>query len=296
MWTLVVSSLGFGVVLASIIAIAAMGFTVQLGLTNVLNLSYGAVMTIGAFVAYLAVDWRVNAWLALVLGGVAGSALTLALGSGVFKLFARRGAPLFEMVMVSLGLSLIIQYGVQAVSHDNIYQFAVLQSSSIVMGPVIVTVTQAILVGVAAVIFVLLELLLRLTKLGKALRATAVDPSLARSCGIHTPRVVTITWLLTGFLCGIAGVVYVINSQSVDYYTGQLFLPLVIAAAILGGVGSPRGAVVAALLMGIVTEVVSALGGSAYSTVAGFGILVVVLLSRPSSVTGGAAGTAEFTL
>jgi len=295
-WTLIVSSLGFGVVLASIIAVAAMGFTVQLGLTNVLNLSYGAVMTVGAFVAYLAVSFKLNAWLAMVLGGLAGSLLTLVLGSGVFKMFARRGAHLFEMVMVTLGLSLIIEYAVQAISRDNIYQFVVLQSSSIVVGPIIISVTQLVLIGVALAIFAALEVLLRLTKLGKALRAMAVDPSLARSCGIRTGQIVTITWLLTGFLCGIAGVIYVINSQSVDYYTGQLFLPLVIAAAILGGVGSPAGAFVAALIMGIVTQVVSALGGSAYSTVAGFGILVVVLLSRPSSVTGTSAGAAQLTL
>lgn len=296
MWTLIVSSLGFGVVLASTIAVASMGFTVQLGLTNMLNLSYGAVMTVGAFVAYLAVAARLNAWLALVLGGCAGSLLTLFLGRSVFKVFARRGTKLFEMVMVTLGLSLIIEYAVQAISRGNIYQFTALQSSSIVLGPIIVTVTQLILVVLALVIFVGLEVLLRRTKLGKALRAMAADPSLARSCGIRTGQVVTITWLLTGFLCGISGVIYVINSQSVDYYTGQLFLPLVIAAAILGGVGSPGGAVVASLLMGLVTEIVSALGGSAYSSVAGFGILVIVLLSRPSSVIGGTAGPAELTL
>jgi len=296
MWYLIVSSLGFGVVLASIIAVAAMGFTVQLGLTNVLNLSYGAVMTVGAFVAYLAASWKINAWVALFLGGVAGALLTVFLGNVVFKLYARRGARLFEMVMVTLGSALIIEYAVQAMSRDNIYQFSVLPSSSVSMGPIIITVTQLILIGLAVVVFLALEGLLKLTKLGKALRAMAVDPSLARSCGIRTTQVVTITWIITGFLCGMAGVIYVINSQSVNYYTGQLFLPLVIAAAILGGVGSPLGAVVASLLMGVTTEVVSALGGSAYSTVAGFGILVVVLLSKPSSATGSATGNVQLTV
>ncbi len=124
----------------------------------------------------------------------------------------------------------------------------------------------------------------------------AADPDLARACGIRTGRIVILTWLLSGFLCGVAGVVYIINSQSIGYTTGQLFLPLVIAAAILGGAGSPVGAVLASLIMGIVTEAVSAYGGSAYSTVAGFAILIIVLLSRPSTVRVGQSGETQLTL
>jgi branched-chain amino acid transport system permease protein/neutral amino acid transport system permease protein len=291
-----VSSVGFGVVLASIIAIAAMGFTVQFGLTNVLNLSFGAVMTVGGFAAYFANKHGIGGWYGLLIGGAAGALLTLILGRGVFKAYSRRGAQLFEMMMVTLGLSLIINYAIQAISHNNVYQYNVLQSSPIHIGSIIITGTQLIIVIIAIGVLAALTALLRLTKVGKALRAMAADPDLARACGIRTGRIVVLTWLLSGFLCGMAGVVYIINSQSIGYTTGQLFLPLVIAAAILGGAGSPVGAVLAALIMGIVTEAVSAFGGSAYSTVAGFAILVIVLLSRPSSVRGGQAGHTQLTL
>jgi len=218
------------------------------------------------------------------------------LGRGVFKAYSRRGAQLFEMMMVTLALSLIINYAIQAISHNNVYQYNVLQSSPIHIGSIIITGTQLIIVIIAIGVLAALTALLRLTKVGKALRAMAADPDLARACGIRTGRIVVLTWLLSGFLCGMAGVVYIINSQSIGYTTGQLFLPLVIAAAILGGAGSPVGAVLAALIMGIVTEAVSAFGGSAYSTVAGFAILVIVLLSRPSSVRGGQAGHTQLTL
>lgn len=296
MWSTFVSSVGFGVVLASIIAIAAMGFTVQFGLTNVLNLSFGAVMTVAAFAAYLANSHGVGGWSALAIGGAAGALLTLILGRGVFKAYSRRGAQLFEMMMVTLGLGLIINYAIQAVSHNNVYQYNVLPSPALHIGSIIITETQLVIVVIAGLVLVGLQALLRLTKVGKALRAMAADPDLARACGIRTGRIVVITWLLSGFLCGMAGVVYIINSQSVGYTTGELFLPLVIAAAILGGPGSPGGAVVASLLMGIVTEAVSAFGGSAYSTVAGFAILIIVLLSRPSSVSGGHDDNMQLTL
>lgn len=291
-----VSAIAFGIILGSVIAIAAMGFTLQFGLTNLFNLSFGGVMTVGAFAAYLAQVNGINAWYGLAVGGAVGAALTLLLGRGLFRLYARRGAGLFEMVMVTLGLGLVINYILQAISRNNVYQFTVLQSAPIHLGPVIITPTQAILVGCAVVVFAALEALLRLTKVGKALRAVAAEPALARSCGIRINRVVLITWVISGFLCGMAGVVYIINSQSVGYATGQLFLPLVIAAAILGGAGSPGGAIAAALLMGVVTEVVAAYGGPQYSTVAGFAILVVVLLCRPRSVLGGAARETRVTL
>ncbi|HVC22744.1 MAG TPA: branched-chain amino acid ABC transporter permease [Candidatus Dormibacteraeota bacterium] len=277
-----------GIVVAAILAVAAMGFTLQFGLTNVINLSFGAVMTIGGFTAYLANVAHLNAWLGMLLGGVAGAVATVALGRGVLRLYARRRTQLFEMMMVTLGMGLVIDYGLQAISQNAIYGYTVLRGAPLRMGPIAVTPIEVGIIVMALVILVAAEAALKFTKLGKALRATAVEPSLARSCGIQTGRVVLITWTVSGFLCGIAGVVYIISTQSVDYSTGELFLPLVIAAAILGGVGSIRGAVVASLVMGLVTEIVAGYGGAAYSTVAGFAILVVVLLVRPGSVSGGA--------
>lgn len=277
-----------GIVVAAILAVAAMGFTLQFGLTNVLNLSFGAVMTIGGFVAYLANTAGLNAWLGMLLGAVAGAVATVALGRGVLRLYARRQTQLFEMMMVTLGMSLVIDYGIQSISQNAIYSYTVLQAPPIRIGPIDVTPIQVGITVMAILILIIVEAALKFTKLGKALRATAVEPSLARSCGIQTSQVVLITWAISGFLCGLAGVVYIISAQSVDYSTGELFLPLVIAAAILGGVGSLRGAVAAALVMGLVTEIVAGYGGAAYSTVAGFAILVVVLLVRPGSVSGGA--------
>lgn len=293
---LFVQSLGFGVVTASIIAIGAMGFTLQFGLSNVLNLSFGSLMTLGGFVAYLSESAGLNVWIGLVLGGLSGAVATLVIGRSVFKAFARRGARLFEMVMVTLALALMIEYAIDAVSKDQIYTLTFPQGATINIGAVTVTASQVALVGIAILIFLLLEGMLKLTRLGKALRAMAIDPSLARSCGIPTGRIVNTTWVVSGFLCGVAGVVFVINALSVDSYTGTLFLPTVLAAAILGGVGSPGGALVASLVLGVVTELVAATGGSSYSTVAAFGVLVVVLLSKPSGVLTAVARKQEVTV
>lgn len=292
-----VQTIGFGIVSASIIAVGAMGFTIQFGLTNVLNLSFGGVMTVAAFVIFLTERQAgINVWVGLLLAGVAAAVLTIFLGKTVFKVYARRGTRLFEMVMVTLGLSLVIEYAVDAISRDQVYSISFNEGASFHFGAATLSESQLIIIGIGIVVFLALEGLLHMTRLGKALRAMAIDPGLARSCGIPTNRIVNATWLITGFLCGLAGVIYVINSLSVSYTTGMLFLPAVIAAAILGGVGSPRGAVLAALVLGLVTQLVAAAGFSAYSSMAAFGVLVIVLLARPSGVLSAAARKVELTL
>jgi branched-chain amino acid transport system permease protein/neutral amino acid transport system permease protein len=293
---LIIQAIGFGVVTASLIAIGAMGFTVQFGLTNVLNISFAGAMTVGAFATFLAEDFQLPVAVGVLAAPLAGAAVTWILGRTLFAFYARRGAGLFEMVMVTLAVNLVMQFGIDAASREQIYHFGFPQGPSVHVGPWTFTVTQLVLVALAVAVFIGLEFLLRRTRLGKALRAMAVEPQLARTCGIPTARIVNVVWLLSGALAGLAGMAYVINTLTIDASVGTTFLPLVLAAAILGKAGSTRGAVVAALLLGVVTEEVGAVGGAAYSTVAGFGILVVVLLTRPTALAGQIAGKVGITV
>jgi branched-chain amino acid transport system permease protein/neutral amino acid transport system permease protein len=293
---LTVQALGFGVVSAALIAIGAMGFTLQFGLTNVLNISYGGAMTAGAFAAFIAAAWHLPVAVGVVFALLAGALLTWLLGRTLFAFYARRGAGVFEMVMVTLAVSLVIQFGIDAASREQIYRFSFPQGASLRWGWFTFTVTQLVLVAVAVAVYTGLELLLRRTRLGKALRAMADQPRLARTCGIPTGKIVNVVWLLSGALAGLAGLAYVINSLTIDASVGTTFLPLVLAAAILGKAGSTRGAVVAALLLGLVTEEVSAWGGAPYASVAGFGILAIVLATRPAALAGQAAGKTEITV
>ena len=291
-----IQALGFGVVTAALIAIGAMGFTIQFGLTNVLNISFAGAMTVGAFATFLAEDFHLPVAVGVLAAPVAGAAVTWLLGRTLFAFYARRGAGLFEMVMVTLAVSLIMQFGIDAAAREQIYHFGFPQGPSVHAGPWTFTVTQLVLVALALAVFAGLEVLLRRTRLGKALRAMAVEPRLARTCGIPTARIVNVVWLVSGALAGLAGMAYVINTLTIDASVGTTFLPLVLAAAILGRAGSTRGAVLAALLLGIVTEEVGAIGGAEYATVAGFGILAIVLLTRPAALAGQTAGKVEITV
>src|ERR1700740_952982 len=101
-----------------------MGFTLQFGLTNVLNISYGGAMTVGAFAAFVGEELHVPALLGVVLALLAGALLTWLLGRTLFAFYARRGAGLFQMVMVTLAVSLILQYGIDAAAKEQIYRFS----------------------------------------------------------------------------------------------------------------------------------------------------------------------------
>lgn len=293
-----IQAIGFGLVTASLVAIGAMGFTLQFGLTNILNLAYGVVMTVGAFAAY-EVDSvsGMNPWVGVVAGSITGAVATFLIGKGFFPFFVRRGIGLLQVVMLTLGLTLVVQFTIEAIDRGSLYQFSNFPTGRTVhVGAIVLTGTEIIFMVLALILYLAIAGLLHLTRLGKALRAMSVEPSLAKSCGIPTSKIVSVTWIVSGFLAGLAGVAYVVNTNTVDSYSGSDFLAPVLAAAILGQSGSPGGAVIASVLVGCATEIVSAYGGSAYATVAGFGVLLVVLLARPGNVMSELTKKVEFTV
>src|SRR3981081_2347717 len=195
-------ALGFGLVTAAILALSAVGFTLQFGVSNIFNLAYGDVMTVSAFVAYLVnVNAHVSIWIAMVAGGVAGAALSVLINRFIYVPFLRRGTALFTMVMVSLAVATIVQNAIQAIAGAGFRSYTRLSESSLHFLGMILTPTQPIIIAVAAAALVSLPLLLRHTRIGKAMRATSADAELARSCGIATDRVTSAAWALPGALC-----------------------------------------------------------------------------------------------
>ncbi len=280
----IVPAIGFGLITASILAVAAVGFTLQFGVTNILNLAYGDVMAATAFVGYLLTRSGVNIWLALAAGAVFGALFSVALNRALFTPFVRHGTGLFGMIIVTIAVSLIIQNGLQAIFGANFFSLRMSQGRSYHLGSVVFTSAQLGIIGIAVVAMLAVHMLLSRTKLGKAMRATATDPELARSCGIATERVIDATWLLSGALCGIAGIALVMNITSFTSTTGGASLIPIVAAAVLGGVGQPYGAMLGALVIGVTSEVAAALISPDYKQTAAFLILIAVLLVRPQGI------------
>jgi branched-chain amino acid transport system permease protein/neutral amino acid transport system permease protein len=277
-------AIGFGLVTASTLAVAGVGFTLQFGVTNILNLAYGDIMTAAAFIAYLVTSAGISVWLALVTGATFGAVFSVLLNRGLYTPFVRRGTRLFGMIIVTIAVSLIVQNGLLAIFGANFFSLKMARPASVHLAGMVFTTIQLAIIGIAIVAMFGIHLLLRYTKLGKAMRATATDPDLARSCGIATDRVIDLAWALSGALCGLAGVILVMNVTAFTDTTGAQFLIPIIAVAVLGGIGQPYGAMLGALVIGIASELAAAVISPDYKNVVAFVILVIVLLARPQGI------------
>jgi branched-subunit amino acid ABC-type transport system permease component len=286
---LFLASVGFGLVTASVLAIAAVGFTLQFGVTDVLNLAYGAIMIAGAFVAYLVNQAGASVWVGLVAAVAVCSAGSVLVNSGVYAPFQRRGTSPITMVIVSLGMTLIIEFGVAAIAGGTSVSYRMSQGRTFHAGGLVLTTVQLVVIAVSLVVMAGVHALLRYTRLGKAMRATAANKTLARNCGIRTGRVITVTWALTGALCGLAGVVFAIDSGSFNPTSTDIFLVLILAAVFLGGPGQAYGAMLGAAVIGMATEVSAAFIPADYKYVVAFVALLVMLGIRPTGLLGARA-------
>jgi len=284
--TVFLASVGFGLVTASVLAIAAVGFTLQFGVTDVLNLAYGAIMIFGAFLAYLVNENGVSVWLGLLVSIAACSAGSVLLNAVVYTPFQRRGASPITMVIVSLGMTLIIEFGVGAVAGGVPVSYTMGSGPTFSAGGLSLTGVQLAIMAVAVATMAGVHVLLRYTKLGKAMRATAANRTLARNCGIRTGRVISATWALTGALCGLAGTVFAMDAGSFTATSTDVFLVLILAAVFLGGPGQPYGAMLGALVIGLATEISAVFIPADYKYVIAFVALLIMLGVRPTGLLG----------
>jgi branched-chain amino acid transport system permease protein/neutral amino acid transport system permease protein len=225
-------------------------------------------------------------WLGLAAAVIACALLSTLVNSGVYTPFQRRGASPITLVIVSLGMTLIIEFGVQAVAGGVAVSYSMGQGPTFAAGGLSLTGLQLGIIATSVVVMAGVHVLLRYTKLGKAMRATAANRTLARNCGIRTGRVITATWALTGALCGLAGVVFAMDAGSFDATATDLFLVLILAAVFLGGPGQAYGAMLGAVVIGIATEVSAVFIPADYKYVIAFVALLVMLGVRPTGLLG----------
>lgn len=280
----IVAALGFGVVTASILSLGAVGFTLQYGMSNVFNLAFAGVMGGAEYFALTVNHEGVNIWVCMALAALFGGVASTALNKFVYMRFIRRGVRAFGMVIITLSVWTIIQYVILAIVGATASSFQLPSTHLYVLGPIRLNNIQLTIIGIAVVAMGLLEAFLRLTLWGKAIRGAATNAPLARSSGINVARVMDVTWFISGLFAGVAGVALAMNVASFTYTTTGDFLVVLVAAAILGGVGRPSGAMFGALIVGLATEVSAAIFNPAYKDVTAFVLLAIVLVAKPAGI------------
>jgi branched-subunit amino acid ABC-type transport system permease component len=281
---------------AAAMALASVGFSLQFGIGNLFNLAFGALMTLGAFFAYEVNAAGLGIWQSGAIAGVGLGLFSILLGRGIYRPFTKRARRFGKgvaaaVIMVSFGVAVIVQYGVQAIwGASTTYSYSVGVSPPAVSAGGFVLTWQAIAsLVVSAVLCTMLGVLLRFTQFGRAMRATSGNERLARSSGVPIERILDASWLISGAFCGVAGVLLVLDIGTLNSFTGSDQLLLVIAGAIVGGIGSPLGAVIGAVLISVVSEIAAGYVSPDLKYVIAFALLLLTLLFRPSGIVGSTA-------
>jgi branched-chain amino acid transport system permease protein/neutral amino acid transport system permease protein len=280
------SSFGFGLITAAVLAIATVGFTMQFAVTNVLNLAYGSIMINSAFVTYYVNQHGVSAWVALIGGVATGAIASWLLNRFIYTPFQRRNLAPITVVIVSLGIDLIGTFGLQAIVGGGYVSFNQSQGHEYHIAGMLLSGLQLVIIGICAVVLVGVHGLLKYTRLGKAMRATSANKNLARNSGIKTQFIISTTWLISGALCGLAGTVFAMNAGVFEATSAQLYIVLLLAAMFLGGPGEPYGAMFGAIIIGLATEVSAAYINPDYKEVIAFVVLLAMLMFRPFGIFG----------
>lgn len=273
-----------GIVNAALIAPPAVGFTVLLGVTRFTNFAVGAYVTVGAFFAYFV---NVGLGMPLAVSAIAAMAAT-ALVVWLTDLIVFRpleGHDPVALLVVSIALAFILEQCVRLVYGASVRGFDLPLERPIRFIGLRITHEQILILAISVATAIAMHVLLRHTGLGRAMRATADNPALAEVRGIDRGRITAFTWLICGALFGLTGVLAGLDLVIEPLIGWNLTIPI-IAAAILGGVGSAGGALVGALVVGIAEEMATLVLPPTYKVGVGFAIIAVLLLFRPHGLFG----------
>jgi len=287
-----VQLLANGLVTGSVIALAAAGVSIVYGILRFVNFAYGDYMTFGAFIAvYFNVTLELPIVTAAILAMLATALLSIVLEFVLWKPVRARNAGFMSLFLVSIGLALVLRHVIYLVAGPQPRTYSVDPYKVYVIGSVRLSQAQVVTIVTAFVVILALGLFLARTTLGRTMRALADDRALAAIAGVDVNRTIAYTWILSGLLAAVAGVLAGLVQTTFDPNFGfQLLLPI-FAAVVLGGIGSAYGALAGGLLLGIAMELStwsSLLGGvdPVYKPVVAFVVLAGALMVRPQGLFG----------
>lgn len=280
-----------GITSGSYFALGAIGLTLVYGILKLVNFAHGDLLTFGAYIGLL---FNVTLELPFAIAVVAAILVTAALGVGselvMWRPMRKRKAGLLQLLLMTIGFAFVIRYTIQIFTGTRPERFdpaSVDPTDSIEFIGLSIGRVELIVVIIAFVVLTAVALMLRMTSLGRQMRALADNFDLAETTGIATERVVIWTWLLAAGLAGLAGVIVTASIGQVDPNTGFELLLSLFAAVVLGGIGNAFGALAGGLVIGLSQEWSTLLVDSPWKVAVSFLVLIGVLIFRPQGIFGG---------
>jgi branched-chain amino acid transport system permease protein len=307
-WTLTVTGLTAG----AIYALIALGYTLVYGVLRLINFAHSEIFMIGTFAVVWAVGWlgitTSQSGLALVftLLFMAFVAMVFSGGSAVlleriaYRPLRKRGAGRLAALISAIGASLAIAEAFGNWVSRNPVGFSEVAGGRILDNSIVfsfrgtdVTNRQILVVGASIVMMLVLDQIVKRTRLGRGIRAVAQDPETATLMGVNIDRVIMYTFLLGGIMAGGAGMLYMVYFEVTRFTIGFLLGVKAFTAAVLGGIGNLRGALLGGLLLGLIENYGAGLFGGQWKDVVAFAVLVLVLMVRPTGILGESLGRAR---
>ena len=290
-----------GLVLGSMYALVALGYTMVYGIINLINFAHGEVLMVGALTSWTVVTLLANSglpgWALMLISLVCAIVVCCVLNFAIEKVAYRplRNAPRLAPLITAMGVSLLLQTLAMIIWNPNPKPYPILlPSEPINLGGPVISVVQIVILVTTGVILAALLWLVNKTKLGRAMRATAENPRVAALMGVRPDMVISATFIIGAALAAVAGVMWAANYGTVQHAMG--FLPGLKAftAAVLGGIGNLAGAMVGGVLLGLIEalgagylgDLTGGLLGSHYADIFAFVALILVLTLRPSGLLG----------
>ncbi len=283
-----------GLNLGAIYALVALGYTMVYGVLQLINFAHSEVYMVGAFSAYYGAHFlRLQAnpgWMAFATVIGLSVLVCLALGFLIERLAYRplRGAPKTNVLITAIGVSLFLQFSGQVVFGADPKLFPqVLEDYPLMrIGEIQIQFFDVTILGTALLTMALLQYFIQYTKTGMAIRAVSFSSRSAVLMGINVNRIIMVTFFLGSSLAGVAAVLVGLKYPKIEPLMGTLIGLKAFVAAVLGGIGSLPGAVLGGLVMGLSEEMVVAYLSSTYRDALAFGLLIFILLFRPSGIVG----------
>ncbi len=274
-----------GVLLGGLYAVMALGLALVWGVLNIVNLAHGAFIMLGAYLSWhLYTYLGIDPFLGLPITAVVMFGFGYAMQRGLLNLVVK--APMFNTLLITFGLEVVLTYLAQlAFSADFRTINPSYAGSSIQIGTVVLPLARLLAFGIAIILTLAMWLFLLHTRLGRAIRATAQNLVAARLYGVEPRHLYAMTFGIGIGLAGAAGGLYGTVSQ-INPYIGATLTAKSFAIAIIGGLDNPLGVIVGGLFLGIIESLAVLYIGATFADVASFGVLVLVLIVRPSGLLG----------
>ena len=283
-----------GLTRGSIYALIALGYTMVYGIIGLINFAHGEIYMIGAFTALIVSTvlsiYGLPLFAILILTALAAAVWAAAYGMTVERLAYRplRNAPRLSPLISAIGMSIFLQNYVLLAQTSDFQPFPALIPDFVFLEPyaAIIGSTDLTILVVSALVMISLTLLIKFTRTGKAMRATAQDQKMAMLVGINVDRVISITFIIGSALAAIGGLLIASHIGQINFYIGFIAGIKAFTAAVLGGIGSIPGAMLGSFVLGLTEAFATGYVSSDYEDVFAFSLLVLILIFRPAGLLG----------